>query len=303
MISEYALEPEMVATWWRDRRDYRFFIREFGDDKGRLVSRYPKKWAKEVWRAFDGSSQMERKRLEELLVQLKKNMVKRKEIVWVENTTWLDNAIQEHTRYPFRAILARNNTENMPGILCEADLDDSSNEWDRPHGKSVRRNVPEMVKPVESMLLCCRWVKFVDPYISPYRTDYRPSLKAFLKILAGKRPVGLPSTIEIHTGLNGATETFLQEKYIQIIPAGLHVTLYQWEARPDEQELHNRYILTDIGGVAFLHGLDISNENNSKDDVFRLTRDQYDLRCEQYNPENPAFKKAADPIIIKGNEI
>jgi hypothetical protein len=243
---------------------------------------------------------MERKRLEELLTLMQKNMVKRKEILWDENTTWLDNAIQEHIRHPFRAILARNNTENIPDILCEAGLDNLCPEWDRPHGKSMRRNVPEMVEAVKSMLLCCRWVKFIDPYISPGRPDYRPSLKAFLKILAGERPVGLPTFIEIHTGLRGATETFLQENYIQIIPAGLRVTLYQWEAIPNEQELHNRYILTDIGGVSFLHGLDISNENNSKDDIFRLTRDQYDLRCEQYNPEKPAFEQAADPIIITG---
>jgi hypothetical protein len=300
MISEYALEPEMVATWG-DQLHYLLFINTFGNNKGRLVSRYPKKWAKKVWGAFDGSSLMERKRLEELLTLMQKNMVKRKEIIWDENITWLDNAIQEHTRYPFRAILARNNTENAPGILCEADLDDSSPGWYCPNGKSVRRNVPEMVESVKSMLLCCRWVKFVDPYISPNRSDYRPPLKAFLKILAGERPVGLPNTIEIHTGLHGATEAFLQEKYIQIIPAGLRVTLYQWVAIPNEQELHNRYILTDIGGVAFLHGLDTSRENNSKDDVFRLTRDQYDLRCEQYNPEKPAFEQAADRMIITRN--
>lgn len=299
MIGEYALEPEMIAAWCTDHYKCKYFREKFGTTQGRLPSRYPKKWERKVWDAFAGGSDMDKTRLTELLVRLGETMVKRKDITWDENSTWLENAVREHGRYPFSAILARNNIKNISGILCEADLDDSSPEYSS-HGKSVRRNVPEMVEAVKSILLCCRWVKFVDPYISPSRPDYRPSLEAFLKILAGERPVGLPSSIEIHTGLHAATETFLQEKYIQIIPAGLRVTLYQWVAIPNEQELHNRYILTDIGGVAFLHGLDTSKENNSKDDIFRLARNQYDLRCEQYSPEKSAFAQAAEPIIITG---
>jgi hypothetical protein len=303
MIGEYALEPEMIAAWCTDHYKCKFFQNQFGTAQGRLPSRYPKRWGKKVLDAFAGGSDMDKKRLTELLIRLQETMVKRKDITWDENATWLENAVREHGRHPFSAILARNNTKIIPGVICEADTDPPCPDWDRPHGRSVGRNVLEMVEAVKSMLLCCRWVKFVDPYISPGRPDYRPSLEAFLKILADERPVGLPSFIEIHTGLHDATEIFLKEKYIHIIPDGLSVTLYQWEARPNEQELHNRYILTDIGGVAFLHGLDISQRNISKDDIFRLAYDQYELHCNEYNPENPAFKKAADPIRIKGNEI
>lgn len=111
MIYEYALEPEMVAAWG-DRHNHRFFLREFGLGSGRLVSKYPKAWAKKVWDSFDGASQMDRKRLEELLVRLKETMVKRKDPVWDDaQESWLENALAEHARHHF--------LELWPGITLQ----------------------------------------------------------------------------------------------------------------------------------------------------------------------------------------
>ena len=42
------------------------------------------------------------------------------------------------------------------------------------------------------------------------RLAYRPSLRTFLYILAGERPVGPPKSIEIHTGLHRSTNVFLR---------------------------------------------------------------------------------------------
>ncbi len=301
MIYEYALEPEMVAAWCTDHYKCQFFKNNFGSEQGRLVSRYPKKWARKVWESFTGTSEIERKRLEELLMRLREIMIKRKEIVWDENNTWLENAVLEHARHPFRAILVRNNPAERPEILSEDDVSASSCPgWDNPHGVTVNRRASEMATAVQSMLACCSWVKFIDPYISPTRPDYRPSLQAFLKILVNERPVGPPDFVEIHTGLHDATADFLKQKYIDIIPSGLQVTVYQWESIPKEQELHNRYILTDLGGVSFLHGLDTGGGGNNFDDVNRLALTQYTLRCKQYDPAEPAFDQATDPLLITG---
>lgn len=180
MIYEYALEPELVATWG-SVQNYRYFLREFGLGKGRLVSRYPKAWIKKVWNAYDGASQMDRKRLEELLVRFKETMVKRKDCGWDDHVDgWLENALIEHGRYPFRAILARNNTENLPQIICEDALTISPcQNWDAPHGITVNRKAPEMTAAIETMLSLCRWVKFIDPHISPGKFNYKISLQAF----------------------------------------------------------------------------------------------------------------------------
>ena len=100
MIYEYALEPEMVSAWGR-LHNQRFFLREFGLGQGRLVSRYPKKWARKVWESFGGDNDMDKKRLEELLVRLQETMIKRKDCVWDDaQETWIENALLEHVRHP-----------------------------------------------------------------------------------------------------------------------------------------------------------------------------------------------------------
>ncbi len=47
MVYEYALEPELVATWG-NRQDFRYFVEKFGLGQPRIVSRYPKPWKRLV---------------------------------------------------------------------------------------------------------------------------------------------------------------------------------------------------------------------------------------------------------------
>ena len=299
MISEYALEPEMVAAWC-DHLNHRFFIREFGLGSGRLVSRYPKKWAKKVWESFGAGNDMDRKRLEELLARLHETMIKRKDFIWDDADPWLKNALLEHGRYPFHAVLARHNPENRPEILGVDELAAlPCPGWDTPHGLTVNRQAPDMAAAVKSMLTCCRWVKFVDPYFVKGKIGHKKSLSAFLKVLNSAKPVGPPETIEIHTGGDGATTDYLKEFYEMIIPIGMQVTLYRWRERPGGQKLHNRYILTDIGGVSFQHGLDTGADGDI-DDISLLDLDQHILHCKQYVRDTSAFDQAAPPLEIIG---
>ena len=109
----------------------------------------------------------------------------------------------------------------------------------------------------------------------------------------------MPKKIEIHTKVNGAAPDYLKKFFEKIVPVDLQITLYQWQERPKGQKLHNRYILTDLGGVAFLHGLDVGQEGEI-DDLTRLDRDQYNKRCRDYNLEQPAFDLVSPPLLITG---
>ncbi len=299
MIYEYALEPEMVAKWG-NVRDCRFFIDAFGIGKGRVVSRYPRHWVRMVWTAFESTDDMERKRLEELLARMKEASVKRKNYHWDDSKEWLSNAVIEHERHPFRRILARANPNDDEAILQEDDIAISPCPgWDTPHGKVVVRNAQEMAEALAMLLGRCRWVKFVDPYFVLAKTRHRSSLSAFLRLLAAERPVGPPDAIEIHTGDDGASSEWLRDSYEKAIPKGLRVTLFRWRERPNGQRLHNRYILTDLGGVTFLHGLDSGHDGES-DDIMLLDKKQYETRCRQYDPATTEFDPAAEPMLLIG---
>ena len=86
MIYEYALEPDLVATW-TDRHVCRYFMQNFGFGEGRIVSRYPNSWQRRVWNAFDGADDFARVRLTELLARLSERMVQRCDTNWEADPT------------------------------------------------------------------------------------------------------------------------------------------------------------------------------------------------------------------------
>jgi len=300
MIYEYALEPEMVASWG-SHQNYRYYIREFGLGRCRIISRYPKKWAKMVYDSFGDGNPDDKRRLVELLVRIQETMVKRKDSCWdCTNENWLQNVLVEHSRHPFYAILCRRKSENQQEIIAESDLAATPCiRWDNPHGIVVKRNAAEMAASVQMMLTRCRWVKFIDPHISPGTERYKASLRAFLGLLATTRPVGVPEYVEIHMGQHDATAEFLIKEFAMLIPMGLSASVFQWKEKTGGQQLHNRYILTDIGGVSFSHGLDTGDDGET-DDITRLDREMYDLHCSQYDRKSTAFDEAAPMLEISG---
>lgn len=92
MLHEYAVEPELVATWC-DRASGRYFLDKFGLGSPRIMSRYPRKrWKRLVWEAWKANSHddSERKRMEELIQRLSEDMVTRRDAVWNPDGTWLE---------------------------------------------------------------------------------------------------------------------------------------------------------------------------------------------------------------------
>ena len=45
MIYEYALEPRLLNNW----KDFRYFTEKFSFYEGRLISRFPKRWKRDVY--------------------------------------------------------------------------------------------------------------------------------------------------------------------------------------------------------------------------------------------------------------
>jgi hypothetical protein len=312
MIYEYALDPEIVVEWSKNEYAWRFYKRAFSLSQGRLVSRFPDNWVKKVWNSFDGDTTIDKKRLEVLLASLKNNMVKRKNRPGdPTGENWFENALQENTQYPFYAIMSnKNKSEECSEVLADSDLNkDNVEKWDIPHGITVKRNAKDMASAVEMMLSRCQWVKFIDPYLSSLDSKYEDSFRAFLKILTYKRPFAFPISIEIHIKKSAGKYRLLDDekvrfinKFKSIIPENLKITLFQWNNRKDGQgpRLHNRFILTDTGGVTFLHGLRIGEEEGEEDCINRLDFNQYDKLRKHYCSTTTAFDKGEEPIEIIG---
>lgn len=77
------------------------------------------------------------------------------------------------------------------------------------------------------------------------------------------------------------------------------ITLAYCEEMADADGLHNRYVLTDRGGVNLGWGLDVGKPGQT-DDLSLMAVKVYQHRWEQYCGANPIFTKT-DIFIIDGN--
>ena len=82
------------------------------------------------------------------------------------------------------------------------------------------------------------------------------------------------------------------------IPDGVQLVLLRLRERPGGQRLHNRYILTDLGGVVFGAGLD-DGEDGETDDVALMDRAQSQLRWAQHSGDTMAFDMAEAQVEIR----
>ena len=171
--------------------------------------------------------------------------------------------------------------------------------WEAPIGVPIKRKARDMADCVAPMLRCATRILFVDPYFRASRPDFRKPLKKFLQVVA---PRALEITAELHTSAykNAPTWDFFQEeckdKLPYILPDGVHITVYRWRNRVEGETLHNRYILTDVGGVSFNNGLDEGGPGTT-DDVSRLSATTYAKRWGNYAGPNFAFDLDGKVIV------
>ena len=83
------------------------------------------------------------------------------------------------------------------------------------------------------------------------------------------------------------------------------LTVRRWEERDIGEELHDRYILTDIGGVEISRGLDESGRYNLEEskrgtiNISRLSYETWQRRLKDYGHDNlaPAFELEGEVTV------
>ena len=72
MLYEYARRADLLSNW----KDFRYFTEKFGVSRGRLLSRFPKRWKRLVYESLANCGEIERKRIEEGLHRLDDRLVR-----------------------------------------------------------------------------------------------------------------------------------------------------------------------------------------------------------------------------------
>jgi hypothetical protein len=250
MFFEYALEPTLVSSWDRAR----FFLDAFGPSKGRFLARYPRHWKRLVYECLR-CPDVEKKRIGVRLEQLDKRVLSpRAGAIYDGARPWLENAVIENGRRPFHAILA-NGVAAKPNVVDGAAVDDSDPLWKVENGRFVSRDPAAFVAALELLLAASTRVLIIDPYFRADRDEKTRPVAAFCLAVGGS------ATVEVHFSEAHCSREegmrIAERALPRALPSGAKITLHCWRVRPGGKRLHNRYVVTDVGGVKFGDGIEM----------------------------------------------
>ena len=318
MISEYALDPALVARW-HDPREWALFREGFADGTGRFGSTFPrqnaKKWRQQAMRAFrdlvpEATSESHAwRRFDALLDKLSERMVERAACDAADGP-WLARAIEEHALRPFHGILSAQPAPGLTEVITpEMLFDDPPMAWRVPPCPPVPRTAEGFSQTLAPVLTRCREAVFVDPHFSPEKRRFREPLGAMLGVLWGAGGcVDAPKAqLVISEGEGDRRRDPIRlmaqckDRLPAILPAGRRLTVTVIRQREGGQKIHNRYVLTKFFGVSFGTGLDAADHDQTgqTEDICRLSRDQLLERWGQYvSARGSHFHLAAGPEVI-----
>ena len=249
MLFEYAVEPRAVGSGWRICL---YLMEKFGFDRGRLISQFPKSWLRMVYEASAHLQPIERARVTEILNRSKPNVVRFRR-QYDAKLDWLGNAVDQQCREPFHAIIAEENPQGLPFVVRAEEVDEAHPLMVAPHNWEVPRVGVQLAHAMAPLLRTAGTVLFVDKYFKFDDTTYKETLREALSVDSsrGQRDTRCEIHFADHQRCAPIQEIELRVgRWLQgAIPAGMSVVLFCWKEKSGGEDFHDRFLLTDKGGM------------------------------------------------------
>lgn len=305
MHHEYAVEPAAIGSSWEI---FRYVYEQFGFEQGRLISRFPKKWERLVIEAAldAGIGDLARTKLVEKLKQGKRTTLIRTGRVYDPTLgNWTENALASHATRPFRAIVT-NADRPEEGIISLDQLDAAHSLMLAPRSCNIPRSAADLASACHLLLLAARQIDLVDPYfhLGIGGEDYSSPLEEMMGTLraAGKENVCVRIHYTTH-GRHPGQSAIRQDtqRWVRVnIPTGYELHLYAWEQRTDGEDLHDRFLLCDCGGMMVGAGFGASGPNESA--IFTLLDDSHVQKLrERFAASATTYMQAGRGVRVKSN--
>lgn len=277
MIREFAVEPEAIVSSYRE---FSYIVEKFGVCEGRVISRFPKTWKRLVYEAAQARHQgkVEGKKIEERLRGLSDEV-----LIAMSRPAgtggWIEIALAEHQRQPFDYLIT-----NAPQGIAEAvpveTLDGEHPCLQITREISIPREPEAMASACAFLLKTAKVIKIIDPHLDFSKSRFREPFKAFMKhVRAGTQ-------IEIYRGIDdgGPARDFMRQNSEQFLPNALPAGVNARIRLLPAGSMHNRFLLTDLGGIKFGVGLDAAGHNTAPEDELSLmVPDVWQARWCQYS--------------------
>ncbi|WP_065331633.1 hypothetical protein [Tritonibacter mobilis] len=278
MHSEYAVEPAAIGADWET---FRYLIEKFGFDKGRLISRMPRRWERKVIAAAKeaGISDVRMTSLVDRLRNSSKNRVADFGRGYDPENSWIANALEQHAERPFRAIITTTTEQTCAEVIAPDLCDEDNDLISAPISCDVPRTVDAISTALLPLAATATDIDIVDPYfeLRPLGQDFVGPLAALLSKLAANGCAGKTIRIHWHTHVSRPTP---QDLAIVapgltkgIIPQGFVLQLFEWDEIAGGEDFHDRYVLGDCGGI--MVGAGLSAVGPQENATFSLLADRH----------------------------
>lgn len=274
MIFEYAISPGYCS----EVNSIKVIRDNFGREKGRIISKSPQQnWKKLVFDIINKShyGPKTRKQMRHTILRMEKDkaIYERKEKINIDESDWnefderlwFDFAKCAHRLRPYKAILTE---EPSDPSYCASFYDFDLHEnplWLNPHDISIKRDSLHMVHAIKPLLDCSKEVLLVDRNFKPSEPRFKTFLLEILKTISKRSHAPQIKKITYHTGdivrkLKNGFEIGTMKDFEKFFKESLsNENLFETEIRFvvwPKDELHARFVLTDMWGVRIDPGLD-----------------------------------------------
>jgi hypothetical protein len=264
--------------------------------------------------------QRARKNIEILLRHLHETGTRRQGRL-TDRESWLEAAQREHNAFPFGGIVVRASASRERFLVVAEELaHEDFPAWD-PSAPPVPRRPEDLANALAPLLRCATQVRFVDPFFDPGVEAFFAPMREYLLAAQNRRTVG-DLRIQIHFAINrsdveqharirgrAATPDGIEAMALEIATArlemcerrikpllrpGAALTAFAWGEGPTGIRMHNRYVLTELGGIAVQHGLDRGAVAAETDDLTILSKLQFLQRSAEHSPGSQLYRLIAE---------
>jgi hypothetical protein len=273
MIKTFAFDPEALKDPELSAR-----LSDFGYEHGRLIGIVPENWRDQITLICSEIPQGRLKRIEGAIEELRKQRV----IKVVYNVTnegaWIDTATSVSDAYLQGIIVADKDGREDARLIDVDDIASLQSSWNVPRYVLIPRNAKIMAQQVSMFMQHANEIRFVDPYYSA-KTRQLAFIRECLRI---RRSFSVKSRLffELHFSQPGsrgddfakieslARDSFprIREETMAFLKKWIQphdvCTLFQWtDVCPTvTARFHERYVLTELGGVEYGGGLDTGKD-------------------------------------------
>jgi hypothetical protein len=279
MLQEYAVDPILLTTWEK----FQSLISHFQFENGRRIATYPKRWKKLVIDSIDDCDEcesLEKTRIVEALRRVDGRLVPHAAKDWDDKLCWLENAKRVHPE--FFAIVTQTGDPRVSNVLPRDEIDDTIDYsslaetdrrllWRSSSSSQIFRNAKSMADAIDLLLKKSRSISFIDPHFAPEMVRYQRPFAEFMKRISERSERRSVKSIYVHCSAKATLDAFTSkcEKHLAPhIPTGCSVVFCRW----NEEGMHNRYVLSDLAGYMFGHGLDESTHIEPQEDTVTLLK-------------------------------